>query len=61
MLGSYSYYVEDQIATARADNAPQNAIYKQANGKWRTFDQVSQGTRIIINGLVPHFQKAKEK
>ena len=38
-LGSYQYYIKDRVAEARADRAPQTAIYKK-DGKWFTLDDV---------------------
>ena len=47
-LGSYKYYIDDEVARARADHAPQNAIYKH-DGKWYTTDSIiSQTTRIAL-------------
>jgi len=41
ILGSYQYYTEDQIETARADNAPNNAIFKNyTTGKWDTINDI---------------------
>ena len=37
-LGSFPSYINDQIEKARADNAPQTAIYER-DGVWRTIDQ----------------------
>lgn len=46
MMGSFPYYITDQIAQARHDKAPPTAIYKTAGGKWRTIEEVtSDGTR----------------
>jgi hypothetical protein len=41
-MGSYAYYVEMQIAEARRENAPYNAIYK-SGGKWITTDDITAG------------------
>ena len=39
-LGSADYYINDQILLAAKDKAPENAIYKDNDGKWHTFDDV---------------------
>ncbi|GAH43340.1 unnamed protein product [marine sediment metagenome] len=38
-LGSYPYYINQQIELARQDEAPDNAIFK-ALGYWQTFDDI---------------------
>jgi hypothetical protein len=49
MLGSYDDYIQDQVALARADNAPPTAIYKHQDESWATFDEVtSHTTRAMI-------------
>lgn len=39
-LGSYGYYIEDQVNQARKDNAPQDAIYKRDNGTWARLSDI---------------------
>ena len=42
LLGSLPYYVKDQVAQAKKDNAPQNAIYKKHEEEtWVTTDDVT--------------------
>jgi len=41
LLHSHASYIQDQIRHARADGAPQTAIYVDSNGKWRTVDDVT--------------------
>lgn len=39
-MGSYRHYIDDQVALARQDNAPENAIYKDRDGGWQTVDNM---------------------
>ena len=41
-LGSFDYYIENQIAKAKEDNAPQTAIYKRQDGTWATFEEIKR-------------------
>ena len=41
-LGSHGYYIEEQIANAKKDNAPQTAIYKRQDGTWATFEEIKR-------------------
>jgi hypothetical protein len=46
LLGSFSYYIENEVKRAREDGAPQNAIYRRNDGTWATTDDVtSEDTR----------------
>ena len=37
-LGSFNYYIEDQVALARAEDAPDDALYKASlTGRWVRF------------------------
>lgn len=40
MLRSYDYYIIGQVALARVDNAPQDAVYRRKDGTWATVDDV---------------------
>jgi hypothetical protein len=42
-MGSFPYYINDQIARATEDRAPYNAIYRRDDGVWRTVDDI-EGT-----------------
>lgn len=44
LMGSYQYYIKDQIARAKAAGAPQTAVYQPANGpstEWVTLDAIT--------------------
>ena len=53
MLGSDSYYIDRQVAQARTDGAPPNAVYRNANGQWQTTDDVVLADSRIALGLDP--------
>ena len=51
-MGSYSYYIRDQIAIAKEDNAPGNAIYKnEDDGTWVTVDKLNSITRTSVERM----------
>ena len=39
-LDSKDYYIEDQVAQAVEDNAPQTAIYKKQDGSWAVAEDI---------------------
>jgi hypothetical protein len=52
-MGSYDYYVRDQVQQAREDNAPANALYRRENGTWATTDDITSATTRVQLGLEP--------
>lgn len=47
MMGSYPYYVRDQIELARREDAPDDAIYRDSStGRWVTFSEVTNPSTI---------------
>jgi hypothetical protein len=53
LLGSYSYYIADEVDRAAADNAPADAIYKNTEGKWQTYrDITNEGTKQQLDLLL---------
>jgi len=60
-LHSMQYYIDDEVRRARADGAPQRAIYRSAvSGIWHTIDEVSDpntvralGAWLIARGIDP--------
>ena len=53
MLGSFSYFVKGEVEQARRDNAPQNAVYRNADGRWVTYDEItSERTRERVTAIV---------
>jgi hypothetical protein len=45
-LGSYDYYIEQEVAQAKKDNAPKNATFTDSTGRWHTFDEVKNPSTI---------------
>lgn len=53
MLGSNREYVWDQVQKARADNAPDDAIYYGADKRWHTYSEVTvDSTRHVMDRLL---------
>jgi len=50
-LRSYDYYIDMQVGLAEEDNAPRNAIFKDHDGQWHTFD-------MVVNPIALHWFKA---
>jgi hypothetical protein len=51
IVGSHDYYIENQVAKARRDNAPQNAIYKEDDG-WKTIEDITNSETRRELGLL---------
>jgi hypothetical protein len=45
MMGSENYFVRNELATAKEDKAPGNAIFKRDDGTWATIEDVASGNR----------------
>jgi hypothetical protein len=53
MMGSASYYSQQKLEEARKDNAPAEAIYKNMDGTWETFDKITNvNTRALIQEMI---------
>lgn len=52
MSGSMDYYIVKQIKAAIADNAPDDATFKQDDGKWSTIDEACWITQHIIQTII---------
>lgn len=63
-MGSFDYYVNDQVAQARKDNAPEDAIYCR-DGKWATFSGVKNEDlkAMILNHVeyLKHYERTMSK
>jgi hypothetical protein len=53
LMGSYNYYIRDQVQQARDDHAPANAVYRREDGTWATTDDITPATTRIQLGLDP--------
>jgi hypothetical protein len=40
MMRSNEFYIEDQIALARKENAPEDAMWRGKSGKWHCFGEM---------------------
>jgi hypothetical protein len=53
MMGSYPYYVKQELDHARQTNAPDDAIYWREDSGWRTFaDVTNANTREVIEAIL---------
>ena len=58
MMNSGHAWRQAQLTAARKDKAPENAIYKDHNGVWRTFDYVTvETTRDTVIRLIGDIRK----
>ena len=55
MMGSFDYYIEHQVAEARADGAPQTAIYKDTDGSWHTYENCHSATKAQVDRILYQF------
>ena len=58
MLQSFDSYIEHEVARAKEDEAPQNAIYLDSDKKtWHTADEISDpDTKRRIESIVDHMR-----
>lgn len=53
MMGSYSYYITEQVERAKNDNAPSNSVYfGYSENRWITFDEIHEDTKRTIQGII---------
>jgi len=51
LLGSMSYYIEEQVRLARLEKAPPDAIFRRDDHSWATVDEVVPLTREALERL----------
>ena len=57
--GSFQYYIDNLVMEARKDNAPQNATYKNIEGKWQTIeDCINEHTASRVEAEVRRMKRA---
>ena len=57
-MGSYAYFIRDQVAIAHEDKAPGNAIFKRDDGTWATIDDITNPTtRNQVDKLAANIQR----
>ena len=59
MLGSFSTFTENEVVRAKADKAPQTAVYRRSNGTWATFEEIQckktkQAVQAIVEEMKSH-------
>lgn len=53
MMGAYAYHVRRQLELAEAENAPSNAVYRNREGVWVTFDDIqSEDTKTVLRRIL---------
>jgi hypothetical protein len=48
MMGSFSYYVRDQVELAQRTKAPKDATYQRGDGSWCTYDELPERTKVQV-------------
>ena len=58
LLKSFPYFVDLQVEKARADKAPETAIYQRHDGTWATFEGIQrEDTKREIQAMVSSMSK----
>lgn len=58
MTGSFNYYIEDQVDKARADKAPETAIYFDRYGnRWVTLEECVERTQERVKFYIRNYFK----
>lgn len=58
-LGSFASYVFGQVATARTEHAPEDAIFRDKNGKWHRWSELPEHSenKRIVGEMAEHFAR----
>lgn len=62
-LGSFAYYINDQIDQANQDGAPEDAVYKNNENVWVTFGQLNADSQALLKSYLakrPHRPRKEE-
>ena len=61
MMGSFPYYINNQVAKAIEENAPETAIFRSSyDGTWATFEGIeNKDTKLRIASIVKSFSSVK--
>lgn len=51
-MGSHNYYIQDQQALACKEGAPENALFKEADGSWATISNASEEMVRMLDRLL---------
>ena len=58
MTGSFSYYIEDLVDKARADKAPETAIYfDRDENRWHTLEECAERTKERVKFYIKNYFK----
>ena len=58
MMGSAPYYIQGNQERAEKGGAPEDVIYKDKNGKWVSFSEVtSASTKVLVEKLVAEIRE----
>lgn len=53
MMNSHGGWTEDQLTRARAEKAPPTATWRDLDGTWHTFDQITrEETKALLERFV---------
>lgn len=52
LMGSFHYYIEQQLEAAVKDKAPENAIYKKDDGTWATTEGLIKSAMFNLDNYV---------
>jgi len=52
LMGSYNYYIENQMELAEKENAPKNATFRKDNGGWNTTTHLQPHTIAELNEYI---------
>lgn len=54
MTGSFDYYIEAQVEKARADKAPETAVYfsRYEGNRWITLEECAPGTQERVKAFI---------
>ena len=63
MMGSGSFYRASVLKMARAENAPETAIYRDnVENRWRTYDEIkSESTKREIQKIADQIKERHER
>ena len=53
MMNSAPGYIHDQVKQARKEQAPDDAVFRDKDGRWHTFDEVTRtDTRHVMLNIL---------
>lgn len=62
LLGSSSAFTKNEVARARADKAPETALYQRHDGTWATFEGIQrEDTKREIQAIIDEMERAERR